>query len=46
MFLLKWPEKGDALTPLLLNFTLEYTIWKVKENQVDLEMNATHQLLF
>jgi hypothetical protein len=30
---------------LLLNFTIEYTIRKVLENQVSLESNGTHQLL-
>jgi hypothetical protein len=27
-------KQGDALSPLFLNFALEYTIKKVQENQV------------
>jgi hypothetical protein len=35
-------KQGDALTPLLLNYALEYTIRKVHENQVGLELNGAH----
>ena len=37
--------KGDALTPLLFKFPLEYTIRRVQANQENMKLNVTRQLL-
>ena len=38
-------KQGDALSPVLFNFALEYAIKRVQVNQDGLKINGTHQFL-
>jgi hypothetical protein len=38
-------KQGDALSPMLFSFVLEYTIRRVYVNQDGLQLHGTHQLL-
>ena len=37
-------KQGDALSPLLFNFALEYTVKRFQVNRDGLKLNGTHQL--
>jgi hypothetical protein len=38
------PKQGGVLSPLTLNFALEYNITKSQENQEVLELTGSHQI--
>jgi hypothetical protein len=38
-------KQGNVLSPLLLNFPLDYAIRKVQKNQMALKLSGTYQLL-
>jgi hypothetical protein len=42
----KGVKQGDALSPVPVDFTLEYTKRKIQHNRVGLKFNETRQLWF
>jgi uncharacterized protein YllA (UPF0747 family) len=45
MFPIKNGKQGDALSPLLFNFALEYAIRRVQVKQDVVKLNDTHQIV-
>jgi hypothetical protein len=39
-------KQGDALSPLLFNSVLECAVRRVQENQVGVDLNGTHHLVY
>ena len=38
-------KQGDALSPFVFNYILDYSIRRVQENKEGLKLNGTHQLV-
>jgi hypothetical protein len=38
-------KQGDALSPWLFDFALEYAIWRIQENKEGLQFNRTYQVM-
>jgi hypothetical protein len=38
-------KQGEVSSPLLFDFALEYAILKIRETQVEMKLNGTHNFL-